>query len=460
MSAALPRGLPPETAFTGVSIDSRKVRPGDLFVAIRGERLDGHDFVVDALQAGAPAAVVAQSWLAGRRRRVLRASPLIPVADTVAALQGLARYHRRRLGIPVVGVTGSNGKTTTKEMIAAVLGAAYRVLRSEGSFNNHIGVPLTLLRLRRTHEVAVIELGMNHPGELARLCSVALPTGGVVTNVGPAHLEFLQSVDEVARAKAELVEAIGKDGFVVLNADDEHTPGIRALTEARVVTFGFGPEADIRGELVGLTEGACPLLRISGSEPVRIPLAGAHNAANALAAAAVGEVMGCTPDQVRSGLESFQPPHWRSETFETGGMTVINDAYNANPVSTARALEMLRDWAEGGERRKVAVLGDMLELGGISEQAHRELGERAAAAGVGLLVTVGRYAAVTAEGAARAGLASTLIVPTSSIEHAWEVLQGRLEPGDVILLKGSRRIGLERLAERVREAGVGPAEES
>jgi UDP-N-acetylmuramoyl-tripeptide--D-alanyl-D-alanine ligase len=227
-----------------------------------------------------------------------------------------------------------------------------------------------------------------------------------------------------------------------------------------VVTFGFGPEADVRGEVVGLADGACPLLRISGSEPVRIPLAGAHNAANALAAAAVGEVMGCTPEQVRHGLESFQPPHWRSEIFEANGVTVINDAYNANPVSAARALEMLRDWAEERSRRKVAVLGDMLELGGITEQAHRELGERAAAVGVGLLVTVGRFAALTAEGAARAGLPATHIVATASIEEAWEALPGRLEPGDVVLLKGSRRIGLERLAERIREAGAGPAEEA
>jgi len=460
MSAGLPRGLPPEAAFTGVSIDSRKVRPGDLFVAIRGDRYDGHDFVEEALRAGALAAVVAQSWLAGRRRRTLRSSPLIPVADTVEALQALARYHRRRLGIPVIGVTGTNGKTTTKEMIAAVLGVAYRVLRSEGSFNNHLGVPLTLLRLRRTHEVAVIELGMNHPGEIARLCAVALPTGGVITNVGPAHLEFMQSVKEVARAKAELGEAIGKDGFMVLNADDEHTPGLRALTEARVVTFGFSPEADVRGELVGLAEGARPLLRIGGSPPVRIPLAGAHNAANALAAAAVGEIMGCTPEQVRGGLESFSPPHWRSETFEAGGVTVINDAYNANPVSTARALEMLRDWADGHPHRKVAVLGDMLELGGGAERAHRELGERAAAAGVELLVTVGRHTAGTAEEAARAGLAEAGIVRTATLEEAWEALQGRLEPGDLVLIKGSRRIGLERLADRIREAGNAPAEES
>ncbi len=460
MSSSMVKGLPPEAAFTGVSIDSRKVRPGDLFVAIRGERYDGHDFVDAALRAGALAAVVEERWLSGRSRRTLRGSSLLPVEDSVAALQALARYHRRRLGIPVVGVTGSNGKTTTKEMVAAVLGTAYRVLRSEGSFNNHIGVPLTLLRLRRTHEVAVVEMGMNHPGEIARLCSVTLPTGGVITNVGAAHLEFLGDLDEVARAKGELAEAIGKEGFLVLNADDDRTPGIRALTEARVVTFGFGPEADVRGEIVELVDGAYPVLRIDGGDQVRLSIAGVHNAANALAAAAVGEAMGCTPEQVLEGLTSFQPPHWRSETFTAAGVTVINDAYNANPVSTARALELLRDWDNGTPHRKVAVLGDMLELGAVAPQAHRELGEKAAGCRVDLLVAVGSYAAETTEGAVRAGLDAARVMTASDAETAWRGLAEHLAEGDLVLLKGSRRMGLERLAERIRVARGDPGEEA
>ncbi len=450
MNGGLPRGLPPEAAFTGVSTDSRTVREGDLFVALEGERFDGHDFVSEALRRGAQAAVVDQGWLDAQKRRAVRGRPLIGVPDTLEALQNLARYHRRRMGIPLLGITGSNGKTTTKEMTASVLGTRFRVLKSEASFNNHIGVPLTLLRLRRAHEVAVLELGMNHPGEIAELCEVAAPTAGIITNVGPVHLEFLGDLEGVARAKGELADAIGRDGFLALNADDERVMGLAGRTPARKTTFGLSKTADVRAEGLELKEGAFPRFRLRGL-PVRLRVPGRHNVYNALAAAAAGLAMGCEPEEVREGLETYRGSAWRGELVRTAGVLLINDAYNANPVSIARALEMLAEWQNGRPRRKVAVLGDMLELGSAAPQAHAEAGRRAAAADVDLLVAVGSHAPELARAAEASGLAAEKIETGPDTDAAWSILQRRLLPGDLVLLKASRGVGLERLVDRFRE---------
>ena len=301
MTLNLPRGLPPEAAFSGVSIDSRTVHEGDLFIAVRGERLDGHDFVQEALRKGAVAAVVEQRWLTEQSKRASRGEPYIQVQDTLKALQALARYHRRRLGIPVIGVTGSNGKTTTKEMLASVLATNFRVLKSEASFNNHIGVPLTLLRLRRAHEVAIIEMGMNHEGEIAELCRIAMPTGGVITNVGSAHLEFMGDEETVAAAKGELAEAVGKGGVLVLNADDERVLALRERTDARVVTFGLGEGSEVRGEPIEAREGIYWTFRLHDGPTVRLRVPGIYNVYNALAAAAVATSMGVAPEQIMDG---------------------------------------------------------------------------------------------------------------------------------------------------------------
>ncbi|MFO7768110.1 MAG: UDP-N-acetylmuramoyl-tripeptide--D-alanyl-D-alanine ligase [bacterium] len=449
MNGRLPRGLQPEDAFTGVSTDSRTVRKGDLFIALKGERFDGHDFVGEALRRGAHAAVVDEEWLTSQDRRAVRGKPLIGVPDTLEALQELARYHRRRMGIPLIGVTGSNGKTTTKEMTASVLGGRFRVLKSEASFNNHIGVPLTLLRLRRAHEAAVLELGTNHPGEIAELCRIAAPSAGIITNVGPVHLEFLGDEEGVARAKGELADAIGRDGFLVLNADDERVMGLASRTPARKVTFGFSEGADVRPEGLELRGGAFARFLLRG-ERVRLRVPGRHNVHNALAAAAAGFAMGCEPAEVREGLESYRGTAWRGELVRTGGLLVLNDAYNANPVSTARALDLLAEWQNGKPRRKVAVLGDMLELGEAAPEAHAEAGRRAAAAAVDLLVAVGSHAEEMARAAEASGLDAERIETGRDVEGAWSVLQQRLRSGDLVLLKGSRAVGLEQLVDRLR----------
>ena len=449
MNGSFPRGLQAETAFSGVSIDSRNVRDGDLFIAIRGENHDGHDYVFDALEKGATAAVVARGWLSEQKRRSVRGRPLIPVDDTIEALQALSRYHRQRLGLPVVAITGSNGKTTTKDMTASVLRTRYRVMRSESSFNNHIGVPLTLLWLRRSHEVAVVEMGMNHGGEIAHLCTVAEPTAGVITNVSTAHLEFMGDLDGVAEAKAELAEAIGPHGFLVLNSDDPKVTAMRERSEARIITFGLESDAEIKGEIVDFRRGIFPVFRINGGPAIHLEVPGTHNVMNGLAAAAVGEAMGCTPEQVKKGLEAFQGARWRTEIVETEGILVVNDSYNANPVSASAALRILCDFENGSSHRRVAVLGDMLELGETAVQSHQELGEESAGSGIELLVAVGDFASEVIEGAVRAGLPSEMTISSRNVDEAWRELVPRLQQGDLVLVKGSRRVGLEKLVERI-----------
>jgi UDP-N-acetylmuramoyl-tripeptide--D-alanyl-D-alanine ligase len=451
VSISLPRGLPAEAAFTGVTIDSRKVHEGDLFVALRGERFDGHDFIQDALSAGAIAAVVEQSWFDGQKKRAVKGLPLIPVTATLAALQSLALYHRRRLGLPVIGVTGSNGKTTTKEMIAAALGTRFRVLRSEGSLNNHIGVPLTLLRMRRTHEIVVAEMGMNHSGEITRLCEIAEPTAGVVTNVGTAHLEYFDDLDEIAKAKQELIEAIGPHGFVVLNGDDPRVAAMSGSTEARSITFGFSEGVNVQGEIIELINGIFPLFRYNGGSPIRLWVPGRHNVANALAAVAVALAMGCTPEEIHDGLESYRGVKWRTEVIERGGIVILNDAYNSNPVSAAAALGLLRDWSNSRSLRRVAVLGDMLELGEESGDLHARIGREAFECGVELLVAVGEHAGEIADGARAAGMSGDRILLTGTVDAAWDVLNDRITRNDLVLLKASRGVGLEQLVGRIQE---------
>jgi UDP-N-acetylmuramoyl-tripeptide--D-alanyl-D-alanine ligase len=449
VNGSFPRNLHAETAFTGVTIDSRNVRDGDLFIAIAGERHDGHDYVFDALDRGAAAAVVSRNWLSEHKRRSVRGRPLIPVNDTVEALQALSQYHRQRLGLPVVAISGSNGKTTTKEMTASVLRTRYRAMRSESSFNNHIGVPLTLLRLRRSHEVAVVEMGMNHRGEIAHLCSVAEPTAGVITNVCAAHLEFMGDLDGVAEAKAELAEAIGPHGFLVLNADDPKVSAMRNRSEARIITFGLENDADIRGEIVEFSRGIFPVFRINGGPPIHLEVPGTHNVMNGLAAAAVGDAMGCMPEQVQEGLEAYKGARWRTEIVEADGIVVLNDSYNANPASSSVALQLLSDFENGDSHRRIAVLGDMLELGDTAGQSHQEMGEESAGSGIELLVAVGDFASEVIKGAVNAGLPSELTISSGDVNEAWKELEPRLREGDLVLVKGSRRVGLDQLVEQI-----------
>jgi UDP-N-acetylmuramoyl-tripeptide--D-alanyl-D-alanine ligase len=433
-----------DVTVTSVAADSREVADGDLFVALPGDRTDGHDHVAAAFQAGAGGAMVARSgpW----------PGPTVVVPDTNRALLDLGRAYRRELGARVVGVTGSSGKTSVKDLATAVLGTRYRVTASPRSFNTEVGVPITLLAADDATEVVVCEMGSRGPGHIRLLCDVARPDVGIVTNVGVAHMEMFGSAEAVAEAKAELVEALPDDGVAVLNADDPVVRGFEGRTRARAVLFGMTGDAQVRGEDLVLDEMGRPSFTLhtpDGAERVELPVTGEHMAWNALAAAACGTALGLTAGECAAGLKEARVSAWRMETFSTGdGVTVVNDAYNANPASVAAALKAAR-WI-AADRRCLAVLGEMAELGAISRREHERVGELAARMGIEGLIAVGPGARGITAGALREGVEPDAVVTAASVDEALEALRSILRQGDVVLVKGSRVAGLERLAEALR----------
>lgn len=435
--AAAPAGKNLQTRVEGYSIDSRTLRAGELFFAVRGVR-DGHEFTGAALEAGAAAAVVSR----GLRRDVER---LLLVPDPKAALQQLARQARQRWGGRVVAVTGSNGKTTTKEAVAALASSHFRVAKTEGNLNNDLGLPLSLLRLDETAEVGVLEMGMNHAGELRALSAIARPDVGVVTNVSAAHLEFFASVDQIACAKRELIESLGPAGVAVLNADDERVREFAAAHSGRVVTFGIEREAELRAvdvESLGL---AGTRFRLGGSR-FQTPLAGLHNLYNTLAALAAAAALGIDPESLVEAVAALRPARMRGEVFEHAGARLINDCYNSNPQAAEAMLELL---AATSARRRVAVLGEMLELGPASEDLHRQVGRRAAEIPVDLLVAVRGAARFLAQEAVRAGLPPCAAHVFEDPATAGDFLKTILQPDDVVLFKASRGVKLEQALERL-----------
>ncbi len=440
-------GAPPD-AVEGVSTDTRTIGAGTLFVALRGEHFDAHEFLADAAGKGAAAAVVAEA-------RAADASPLprLAVPDTLAALGALARHHRRRFSIPVIGVTGSNGKTTTREMIAAILATRGKVLKTEGNLNNEIGVPLTLFGLDAAHQAAVIEMGMSHPGEIARLAAIALPQVGIVTLAAPAHLEGLGTVDAVADAKAELYQGLPDGGIAIANADDARLLKRAQASGRRTITFSAAKGR--RGDVVVLevvsqgTDGLRFVLGIGNREvTVHIPgLVGAHNAANAAAAAAAAIALGCTDREIVRGLADVRPVGRRLRLERlASGVQLVDDCYNANPASMSAALRTLVDLAAQGGR-PVAVLGDMLELGAFEAEAHRALGAEAARAGVRVLATFGPRTRAAADAARAAGLDA---FHSEDIDALVRWAKATVRATDVLLVKGSRGMKLERLVEALR----------
>jgi UDP-N-acetylmuramoyl-tripeptide--D-alanyl-D-alanine ligase len=437
---------------SGVFTDTRHPLPEGLFVALRGERFDGHDFVAEAAVRGAAGAVIMESE-AQRLKDTIEKGDffLIAVSDTLVALQGLARGHRRRFNGPVIGVTGSNGKTTTKEMIAACLGTEVNVLATYRTLNNEIGVPLTLLALEPQHRICVVEMATRGLGQIAQLAAIAEPNLAVVTNVGPVHLATLGNLDNVARAKAELVSALPASGVAVLNADDSRVLAMQRLTKARVVTYGLGPEADVGATKVVQDERSVRFeLRIGSGQvvdEVTVSLPGIHNVSNALAALATGWVCGYDPARAAEALAQLRAAPQRLEITDLpGDILLINDSYNASPLSMRAAIEVLE--RSPGERR-IAVLGDMLELGEQNEHYHREIGQLAAAAGVDLLICIGQAAHFIAAGAKEAGMCSDSVSWYGDAQVAAEAVQSWLREGDSVLVKASRGLRLERVAAAV-----------
>jgi UDP-N-acetylmuramoyl-tripeptide--D-alanyl-D-alanine ligase len=424
----------------GYSIDSRTLGPGQLFFAVKGERLDGHDFVEQALEKGAAAAVV-RSDQAGRYQGETR---LLAVEDTLVALQTLATAVRKLWGKPLIAVTGSAGKTTTKEAIAHVLSTRFRVLKSEGNFNNHFGLPLMLLKLEPEYDVAVIEMGMSHAGEIRALAKIAQPEIGVVTNVAPVHLEFFDSLAGIARAKYELIESLPVSGTAVLNADDEYVSQFGRGFKGKVVQYGLRATADVRAENIRSkgTEGTEFDVVIGTSrEHATLPLVGEHNVLNALAAVAVGVERGLKPEEAGATLATLTPADKRGQVLQVGNITVINDCYNSNP----KALEAMVDaLAAMNARRRIVVAGEMLELGPAGEEMHRRAGDHISEKKIDVLIGVRGLAQAMVGAAEQAGARAEFV---ASSEEAGEWLAREARDGDVILLKASRGVKLERALE-------------
>lgn len=441
----------PETMVCRVNTDSRQTRPGDLYFALKGERFDGHDFLAAVTAAGATAVVCARD----RVPAPLPACGVIAVACPRAALGQLAAAYRAEFDLPVVAVGGSNGKTTTKELLAAVLRQRGPTLWSEASFNNDIGVPLTLLRLEAAHWAAVVETGTNHPGELAPLLRLAQPRYGVLTNIGREHLEFFGNLAGVAEEEGALATALPADGKLFLNGDDAWADKIAARSPAPVVRVGLDRNNAWCAHAVRLLpEGmqfqvTAPQAAWSGE--YRIRLLGRHQVTNALLALAVGAELGLTPDQVRDGFAEARPAKMRLELWDAGGVKVLDDSYNANADSVRAALQLLSELPCAG--RRLAVLGDMEELGTHSAAAHAEAGRLAAEWGVSQLLAVGRMAGVMAAAAREAGL--TRVLEFAEVEAAAPALKALARSGDVVLLKASRATRIERVVAGWRPAAGG-----
>jgi UDP-N-acetylmuramoyl-tripeptide--D-alanyl-D-alanine ligase len=426
-----------DSVATGYSIDSRTIRPGELFFAVKGEKMDGHDFVQHAIEKGAVAAVASQE----KQAQFSSTLPLIAVDDTLVALQTLATAVRRLWGKPLIAVTGSAGKTTTKEAIAHVLTTQLRVHKSEGNFNNHFGLPLMLLKLQPEHDAAVIEMGMSHAGEITALAKIAHPETGVVTNVAPVHLEFFNSIADIARAKYELIQSLPVNGTAILNADDEYVSQFGRDFHGKVVCYGLGSTAAIRAENVesrGEQGSAFDVVVGSLREPASLPLVGAHNVHNALAAVAVALDYGFSLPAAVAALATLAAADKRGQVVRMGNITVINDCYNSNPKALAAMVDAL---ATMPAQRRIVVAGEMLELGPLGAEMHRESGRHIAEKGMDILIGV-RGLAEEMVNAAKGSSTDAHFV--ASPEEAGEWLHKNTHAGDVVLMKASRGVKLEK----------------
>jgi UDP-N-acetylmuramoyl-tripeptide--D-alanyl-D-alanine ligase len=435
-------------------IDSRKIVGGEIFFALKGERTDGHNFVEEALRRGAALAVVSRAWYEENQEKFF--DKLLVVPEVLSALHALARLYRRKFAVPIVAVGGGSGKTTTKEMIAAVLRTSYNTLATEGNLNNHIGLPLTLFGLREATEIAVLEMGMNHKGEMLELCAIAEPTHGLITNIGKAHIEFFGTLEAIAEAEGELFEWLGKSGGTAfVNADDAWVMQVADKVMQKML-YGIVTPAhpnrrevlDLYAEEIGLDERGRPTFKLAtqeAEEVVKLRMSGRHNITNALAAAAVGLNFGVSLAQVKAALENFEinPALKRMAVYERQGIIIINDTYNANPESMRCSLQTLKTMQHGG--KKIAVLGDMLELGALSESEHALLGEFISQLELDVLFVHGEAMKATLD-AAKVRMKQHFESKVQLADRLKELLQ----PGDAVLFKGSRSMKMEEVIEMMQ----------
>ncbi len=429
------------TSVSKVSTDSRTLKSGELFMALHGENFDGHKFVENAAKAGAAGAIVDVNW----KGKTQTGFALIRVEDTLAAYQNLAANYRKSLSIKVLAITGSNGKTSTKDFVASVLGRKFRVTKTEGNFNNHVGLSRTILEATSNDQVGVWEIGMNHPGEIAALAKIAAADFAIITNIGVAHIEFMGTREAIAKEKGALAEAVGSQGIVILNADDPFSKSIAERTRARVVFAGTAAGTIRAGEITQSANGS-DFTILEGAHRCRaqLPVPGLHMVQNAMLAVAAGRVFGLSLEESAAGLAAAPLTKARLQIKEIRGVQFIDDSYNANPDSMKAALRTLVELDADGKR--IAVLGEMRELGAESESGHREVGETAAALGVDYVIAIGDVAAGIADAAKRAGLEKSTAVGSTS--EAVDLLDEIAQPGDLVLIKGSRLARTEKVIEQ------------
>jgi len=420
----------------GISIDSRTIKKGELFLAIKGRRFDGHYFIRDVFKKGACGAVVGNNL---QEPSLVKEGRIIKVKDSLKALGDIAAYHRKRFDIPVIGITGSNGKTTVKEMVWHILSAKENVLKNRGTRNNLVGLSLTLLGLRKDHSAAVLEMGANHLGEIERLTEILKPTIGLINNIGPSHLEFLKDESGVLKVKSEMVHGLRKKDLLFLNGDDPMLE--RVEPRCKKIRFGLKKHNDFRA--TDIKSNGRISFKVNSISPLAINLPGMHNLYNALAAVAVTSYIGIDIFAVRDRLLDFRLPDMRMELKKVKGIEFINDAYNSNPLSLKCAIQTLSDFKRDG--KKILVSGDMLELGPKGRFFHSLIGRAVAESSVDTLITVGRLSRYTAEAAGSAGMKKENLWPCSDAEEATTILRRIAKPGDTVLIKGSRAMAMEEI---------------
>ena len=429
-----------EATVTGISTDSRRINEGCLFIPLMGERFNGHDYINKALEGGAAAILTQQDEISAGDRIFIK------VDDTSKALRDIAAFNRRKFQIPFVGITGSVGKTSTKDMIAGVIATKFNVLKTEGNLNNEIGVPLTIFNLDESHKAAVLEMGMSGAGEISRLTAIIKPDVAVITNVGMSHIEKLGSRQNILKAKLEILEALNPEGLVVLNGDDALLVGMKDLLKFRTILYGMDEGVDYQAYNINShgENGTYFDITLGGREfNIHIPIPGIHNVHNALAAVVVGCELGIPMEDIIKGIAGFSPTKMRMDIISIDGIKIINDSYNASPHSMEAAINVLREI--GGKNRKTAVLGDMLELGEWAKKAHFDVGRYASAAGIDQIITVGTNARFIADGALDAGHPEEQVRYFQNNAEALEYIKESLQPEDVILVKGSRGMKMEEI---------------
>jgi len=444
------------TSFQGISTDSRTVTEGELFIALKGSRFDGHHYVLEALEKKAGGVVIEEEKVGDIRWNGYRAKAVIAVKDTLFALGNIALDWRLKYRTPLVALTGSNGKTTTKEMIAACLETTFPILKTKGNLNNLIGLPLTLLTLTEKERVVVLEMGMNVPGEIRRLTEIAEPDVGLITNIQKVHLEGMESLERLKEEKGELFRKMRRDGTILVNQDDPRVVELASDYPGQKITFGIEHPAEVMAKEIRLggAEGTFFTLILEGEAmEIHLRLLGRHFIPNALSAIAVACLFGVEVKQVKEALENFQSIPMRMEIVPLkGGKTLINDAYNANPHSMGLALETLVE--AKGEGRAIAVLGDMLELGNFTKEAHEQLGEKVSELSIDFLLALGEEAPIVVESAIRHGFPLERVRVVESHSEAISILKQMIQNGDWILVKGSRRMAMEKIVEGLTEGRV------